>query len=39
MMKQLWQSRNFLGFLFMLPAAAFLILFLVLLFTNRRVSV
>jgi multiple sugar transport system permease protein len=28
-MKQLWQSKNFLGFLFMLPAAAFLILFLV----------
>jgi multiple sugar transport system permease protein len=28
-MNQLWQSRNFLGFLFMLPAAAFLILFLV----------
>ena len=28
-MKQLWQSRNFLGFLFMLPAAAFLLLFLV----------
>jgi multiple sugar transport system permease protein len=27
--KQLWQSRNFLGFLFMLPAAAFLLLFLV----------
>jgi multiple sugar transport system permease protein len=27
--QQLWQSRNFLGFLFMLPAAAFLILFLV----------
>jgi multiple sugar transport system permease protein len=28
-MKQLWQSKNFLGFLFMLPAAAFLLLFLV----------
>ncbi len=28
-MKQLWQSKNFLGFLFMLPAAAFLVLFLV----------
>jgi multiple sugar transport system permease protein len=28
-MKQLWQNKNFLGFLFMLPAAAFLILFLV----------
>ena len=28
-MKQLWQSRNFVGMLFMLPAAAFLLLFLV----------
>jgi multiple sugar transport system permease protein len=28
-MKRLWQSRDFLGFLFMLPAAAFLLLFLV----------
>ncbi len=28
-MKQLWQNTNFLGFLFMAPAAAFLILFLV----------
>jgi multiple sugar transport system permease protein len=28
-MNQLWQSKNFLGLLFMLPAAAFLILFLV----------
>ncbi len=28
-MKQLWQSRNFLGFLFMLPTAVFLLLFLV----------
>ena len=28
-MNQLWQSKNFLGMLFMLPAAAFLILFLV----------
>ena len=28
-MKELWQSKNFLGFLFMLPAAAFLLLFLV----------
>jgi multiple sugar transport system permease protein len=28
-MKQLWNNRNFLGMLFMLPAAAFLILFLV----------
>jgi multiple sugar transport system permease protein len=28
-MKALWQNKNFLGFLFMLPAAAFLLLFLV----------
>jgi multiple sugar transport system permease protein len=28
-MKELWQNKNFLGFLFMLPAAAFLLLFLV----------
>lgn len=28
-MKQLWHDRNFLGFLFMAPAAAFLLLFLV----------
>ncbi len=28
-MNRLWQSRNFLGLLFMLPAAAFLLLFLV----------
>ena len=28
-MKQLWHNTNFLGFLFMAPAAAFLILFLV----------
>ena len=28
-MSSLWQSKNFLGMLFMLPAAAFLILFLV----------
>jgi multiple sugar transport system permease protein len=28
-MKTLWQNKNFLGFLFMLPAAAFLLLFLV----------
>ena len=28
-MKELWQSKNFLGFLFMVPAAAFLLLFLV----------
>jgi multiple sugar transport system permease protein len=28
-MSSLWNNRNFLGFLFMLPAAAFLILFLV----------
>jgi multiple sugar transport system permease protein len=28
-MKHLWQNRNFLGLLFMLPAAAFLLLFLV----------
>ncbi len=28
-MNQLWQNKNFLGFLFMLPAAAFLLLFLV----------
>ena len=34
-MKQLWQSRNFLGFLFMLPAAAFLILFLAVLLHQK----
>ncbi len=28
-MNQLWQSKNFIGMLFMLPAAAFLLLFLV----------
>ena len=45
-MKQLWQSKNFLGFLFMLPAAAFLLLFLVyplglgiwLSFTDARIG-
>jgi multiple sugar transport system permease protein len=29
MLDRLWSSRNFLGFLFMVPAAAFLLLFLV----------
>ena len=46
MTKQLWTNRNWLGFLFMLPAAAFLILFLVyplglgiwLSFTDARVG-
>jgi multiple sugar transport system permease protein len=28
-MKELWQNKNFLGFLFMIPAGAFLLLFLV----------
>ena len=46
MTKQLWTNRNWLGFLFMLPAAAFLVLFLVyplglgiwLSFTDARIG-